>query len=145
MWVEVNEGWESMASLQINTENGLLWLLQSGMGSGVFFVIRGEAVEAAHMRLIEELMLNAKAVGSLWRVLSWGRMWSVLHFRRTPLPLWISGGEAEGRKQFLFFFWPHHGAHRILVPWPGIKPRPSAVKVQSPKHWAGKTKLESGG
>ena len=40
------------------------------MGSGVFFVIRGEAVEAAHMSLIEELMLNAKAVGSLWRVLS---------------------------------------------------------------------------
>ena len=28
-----------------------------------------------------------------------------------------------------FFFWPHCMAFRILVPWPGIEPGPSAVKV----------------
>jgi len=40
------------------------------MGSGVFFVIGGEAMDAALMSLIEELMLNAKAVGNHWRAWS---------------------------------------------------------------------------
>ena len=38
----------------------------------------------------------------------------------------------------LFFFlilWLCHVACGILVPWPGIEPRPSAVKAQSPNHW----------
>ena len=35
----------------------------------------------------------------------------------------------------VFLFWPHHTACGILVPPPGIKPRPSAVTVQSPNHW----------
>ena len=26
-------------------------------------------------------------------------------------------------------------AYRILVPWPGIEPGPSAVKAPSPNHW----------
>ena len=34
-----------------------------------------------------------------------------------------------------FFFWPHCVARRILVPWPGIKPVPPAVEVQSLNHW----------
>ena len=33
------------------------------------------------------------------------------------------------------FFWLHHMASRILVPWPAIEPRPSAVKAPSPNHW----------
>ena len=33
------------------------------------------------------------------------------------------------------FFWPHRKAGGILVPWPGIEPAPSAVKVWSPNHW----------
>ena len=32
-------------------------------------------------------------------------------------------------------FWPHQVACRILVPPPGIKPRPLAVIAQSPNHW----------
>ena len=37
---------------------------------------------------------------------------------------------------FLFsFFWPYCMACRILALWPGIEPRPSAVKAQSPNHW----------
>ena len=36
---------------------------------------------------------------------------------------------------FLVFFWSHHEACGILVPWPGIEPGASAVKVQSPNHW----------
>ena len=36
---------------------------------------------------------------------------------------------------FILFFWPCHTACGILVPRPGIEPRPSAVKVWSPNHW----------
>ena len=35
----------------------------------------------------------------------------------------------------LYFFWPNYAACGILVPQPGIEPRPSAVKAQSPNHW----------
>ena len=35
----------------------------------------------------------------------------------------------------LFVFWPCHMACKILVPWPGTEPGPSAVSVQSPNHW----------
>ena len=38
-------------------------------------------------------------------------------------------------QRVFFFFWPHHMAFRILVPWPGIEPQPSAVKAPSPNHW----------
>ena len=34
-----------------------------------------------------------------------------------------------------FFFWPHHAAFGIVVPWPGIKPGPPAVEARSPNHW----------
>ena len=37
------------------------------------------------------------------------------------------------------FFWSHvalsGAACEILVPWSGVKPAPSAMKVQSPNHW----------
>ena len=36
---------------------------------------------------------------------------------------------------FLFFVFFGCGACGILVPQPGIKPGPSAVKAQSPNHW----------
>ena len=39
---------------------------------------------------------------------------------------------------FLFFggfFGLRHAAYRILVPQPGIKPGPLAVRVPSPNHW----------
>ena len=36
---------------------------------------------------------------------------------------------------FFLFFWPWPMACRILVPPPGIEPRPSAVKALSPNHW----------
>ena len=35
-----------------------------------------------------------------------------------------------------FFFLLHHLVCAFLVPWPGIKPRPVAVKARSPDHWA---------
>ena len=34
-----------------------------------------------------------------------------------------------------FFFWLRCVACRILVPWPGIEPRPPAVEAPSPNHW----------
>ena len=33
-----------------------------------------------------------------------------------------------------FFLFPGHTPCEILIPWPGIKPGPSAVKAQSPNH-----------
>ena len=39
---------------------------------------------------------------------------------------------------YFFFFWFHHTAWGILVPWPGIEPRPPGVEVQSPNHWIAK-------
>ena len=36
---------------------------------------------------------------------------------------------------FFFYFWPCHMAYEILVPWPGIEPRPLVVKAQNPNHW----------
>ena len=38
-------------------------------------------------------------------------------------------------RTFLFFFWPYHAACGILVPQPGIEPRPSSVRPQSLNHW----------
>ena len=35
-----------------------------------------------------------------------------------------------------FFFWPHLTACGILVPWPGIKPRPPALGAWSLNHWS---------
>ena len=34
-----------------------------------------------------------------------------------------------------FFFWPHQAICEILVPWPGIKFTPSALKAGSLSHW----------
>ena len=42
---------------------------------------------------------------------------------------------------FFFFFLPHHLVCEILIPWPGIKPRPSAVEAQSPNHWTARKLL----
>ena len=36
---------------------------------------------------------------------------------------------------FFFFFWPHHWAWGILVPWPDIKTVPPALRAQSFNHW----------
>ena len=36
---------------------------------------------------------------------------------------------------FFFFFWLCDMPYRILVPQPGIEPRPLAVTAQSPTHW----------
>ena len=33
-----------------------------------------------------------------------------------------------------YFFWLHHVAWGILVPWPGIEPLPPALEVRSPNH-----------
>ena len=40
---------------------------------------------------------------------------------------------------FFFSFWPCCMAYEILVPWPGIEPRPLVVKAQNPNHWCAHT------
>lgn len=46
---------------------------------------------------------------------------------------------------FFFFnlniFWPCCVAYRILIPWPGIRAGPMAVKVPSPNHWTARELL----
>ena len=37
--------------------------------------------------------------------------------------------------EFFSLFWPQCGACGILIPQPGIKPTPLAVKARSPNHW----------
>ena len=39
---------------------------------------------------------------------------------------------------FMYLFWPHHVACRILVPQAGIEPGAPAVKAWSPHHWIAK-------
>ena len=36
---------------------------------------------------------------------------------------------------WFFFFWPHHKASRILVPWPEIDLMPPAMQVEILNHW----------
>ena len=36
---------------------------------------------------------------------------------------------------FFLFFRLHCAAYRVLVPWPGIKPKPPALGAQSLPHW----------
>ena len=50
-------------------------------------------------------------------------------------PKWIRSHDTILFIYFIFFFWPHHAACGILVPWPGIKPMPPAVEVRSLNHW----------
>ena len=33
------------------------------------------------------------------------------------------------------FFWPHHKAYGILVPWPGIEPSPPCIGRQRLNYW----------
>ena len=35
----------------------------------------------------------------------------------------------------IIIFWLHHEACEIVIPWPGIEPRPLAMKAPSPNHW----------
>ena len=60
-------------------------------------------------------MQERKARGNEREVtMSWERQSSNAHFRLS---------------------WLYHVACGMLVPWPGIEPRPLAVKVLSPNHW----------
>ena len=36
---------------------------------------------------------------------------------------------------YFLFFWLHHRACRIIVPWSGIEPRPPVLGAQSLNHW----------
>ena len=36
---------------------------------------------------------------------------------------------------YLIYFWPHHRACKILVPWPGIEPTAPVLETQSLNHW----------
>ena len=51
-----------------------------------------------------------------------------------------SAGNTVNDIVIFFFFFGHVAwiTGLILVPWPEIEPRPSAVKVQSSNHWTAK-------
>ena len=52
---------------------------------------------------------------------------------RSPVSSYAIPTAASYKAAFLFY-WPCCKACRILVPWLGIKPMPSAVKAQTPNH-----------
>lgn len=54
----------------------------------------------------------------------------------------LNNGPLGKREQIFFFFFSVHAACGILVPWPGIEPRISALKVWHPNHWNGRELLE---
>ena len=49
--------------------------------------------------------------------------------------VWICIFYCKPLELFLVIYWPICAACGILVPPPGIEPRPSAVKTWSPNHW----------
>ena len=42
---------------------------------------------------------------------------------------------------YYYYFWPHHMAHVILVPHPGIEPVPPTLESQSLNHWTAREVL----
>ena len=62
---------------------------------------------------------------------SWGRKESDMTEQLSTHPGIISTAFI-----YLFIYWPFQAACRILVPQPGMEPRPMAVKAGSPNHWA---------
>ena len=50
-------------------------------------------------------------------------------------------GFTRGEFLCFVFFLPCHMASGILVPRPGIEPRPLAVKLWSPNHWTGRDRI----
>ena len=59
--------------------------------------------------------------------------WNREKHSNTNLAISFSG---NCQSPFFFFFRPYPVACRILVPWPGIEPRSSTVKVWSSNHWS---------
>ena len=55
-------------------------------------------------------------------LITWGKI------MRYPIPL--------SEALFYLFIWPLHAACGLLVPWPGIEPKPPAVEARSLNHWA---------
>ena len=67
---------------------------------------------------------------SLWLPGFWQKVKSLFWGYSQP-----KGGLWSFRDHLFFFFWPRCAAYGILVPRPGIEPRPSAVRARSPNHW----------
>ena len=70
----------------------------------------------------------------MWDLAAAGIEVYLLHWQADSLPL-----SHQGRPHFYFltfFFWLHHTVFGILVPQPGIEPRPLAVEAWNPNHWA---------
>ena len=44
--------------------------------------------------------------------------------------------------ELIFFFWIHPMEYGILVPQPGIEPRPPALEARSHNHWTARESLE---
>ena len=69
-----------------------------------------------------------------------GAWWAMVHgvTKSWTQLKWLSRQHVIAKHLSLYFCcccWPHHVACEILVPWPGIKPVPHAVEVQSFNHW----------
>ena len=65
-------------------------------------------------------------------LLSWIRIWVLWRISQFTLKYYF---KTNNRLSFWGEGMPHYMACGILVPWPGIKSRPVAVKAPSPNHW----------
>ena len=104
-----------------------------------FFLMQQKLMLMVHQTFF---FINNKTlfISNLTRHLHWLKtIWTFLLM--WPLRVWNSWFGCEqsitenSKETFFFFFWPHHAACGILVPRPGIEPRPPTVEAWSPNHW----------
>ena len=74
--------------------------------------------------------LFAFLVIAITQIISYVNPWNMTETRVVSLKTYVFFPSF-----FFFFFWPCLMAWGILVPWPGIKSTPSAVKARSSNHW----------
>ena len=82
-------------------------------------LLEGKLEHRGHVRRTSELRRTTRLAPYRPRAHSYDKF----HFILPSFIFWV------------FFGGPHHAACGILVPRPGIEPRPSAVKARSPNHW----------
>ena len=72
-----------------------------------------------------------------------GRLWRQSFFKKPFIfvSFYITFFSFPVSLPFFFFFCPGCATCRILVPWPGIKPRLPAVRVPNPNHWTTRDSL----
>ena len=117
------EGYESLDHLA-NSQIGIIPKLQPWK-----YIVQNRA----HISVLLAFKYNVSGASQVALVTKkkchWGQM------SKNNLAKWNLIACISNRLEFFFFFWMCYAAFRILVPWPGIKPLPPALRAQSLNHW----------